>query len=173
MANELRYVATITDGKPIIHGRKQFDNDLKSFEGERILIKVSKYHKDKSQNQRGYYFGVVVPEILQGLVDAGYKRFQLSNDIVHRMLSDKFLTREIANEDTGEYLTVKPSTEDLNMPEYADYITECIDYAAEWLGILITAPKKQGILNFNQQKFYDQQKSNAQRRSARCAKAGS
>lgn len=150
MANELRYVATITDGRMIIHGRKGFDVDVKHFEGERVLLKVSKYHRDKSQNQRGYYRSVVVPEILDGLVEMGYKRFQLSLEIVHQMLADKFLTREIANEDTGEFLKVKPSTEDLNMPEYAVYIEKCIEWALEFLNIIITPPKKQGILNFKQ-----------------------
>lgn len=147
MATELRYVATVTDGKPIIHGRKQFDNDLKSFDGERILIKVSKYRKDKSTSQRGYYRGIIVPEILEGLVDMGWKRFQLSLEIVHDMLREKFLTVEIPNED-GEALKITRSTEDLNMGEYAEYITECIEWALTFLNISITEPLKQSTLNF-------------------------
>lgn len=149
MANELRYVATVTDGKPIIHGRKQFDNDLKSFDGERILLKVSKYKKDKSTSQRGYYRKIVVPEILEGLVDMGWKRFQLSLEIVHDMLREKFLTIEIPNED-GEALKITRSTEDLNMGEYALYITQCVEWALEFLSIHISEPLKQNKLNFKQ-----------------------
>lgn len=150
MATELRYIATVKDGIVNIQGRKGFDRDMLNFNGERILIKVSKYRKDKSQNQRGYYRGVVVPEILEGLVDMGWKRFQLSLDIVHEMLREKFLTTEIANEETGEFMKIIRHTEDLNMPEYAEFIQNCIDWSAEFLNIIITPPQKQGILNFKQ-----------------------
>jgi len=149
MATELRYVATVKDGQVIIHGRKGFDADIRSFNDERILIKVSKYKKDKSTNQRSYYRAVVVPEILEGLVDMGWKRYQLSLEIVHDMLREKFLTVEIPNED-GEALKITRSTEDLNMGEYAEYITECIEWALEFLNIKISEPQKQGILNFKQ-----------------------
>jgi hypothetical protein len=148
MLNELTYVASVVDGQVKINNRKSFDKDMQSFEGQRIFLKVSRYAKDKSKEQRGYYRAVVVPEIYEGLVDIGYRRFQLSLDIVHELLKEKFLTVEIVNEDTGEFLKVTRRTEDLTMPEYAEYITNCIDWAHEFLNISITLPRKQGVLNF-------------------------
>lgn len=146
--NELTYVASIQNGQVKINNRKAFDRDMQAFNGQRIFLKVSRYAKDKSREQRGYYRAVVVPEIYEGLVDVGYRRFQLSLEIVHEMLKEKFLTVEIANEDTGEFLKVTRRTEDLTMPEYAEFISNCIDWAAEYLSISITPPRKQGVLNF-------------------------
>lgn len=147
--NALQYAGSVKDGKLHLYNRKGFDSDLRSYEGERVTITMQRYQKDKSSEQRGYYRGVVVPEILEGLVDMGYHRYQLSLKIVHDMLKEKFLWIEIANEH-GEFIKITKSTEDLPMPEYALYIQSCIDWALEFLNIIITPPQKQGIINFKQ-----------------------
>lgn len=85
--------------------------------------------------------------MLEGLVDIGYPRYQLSLEIVHDMLKEKFLTREIVSEHNGEFLKVIVSTESLTMPEYANFIQNCIDWSLEFLGITITPPTKQGKFN--------------------------
>lgn len=146
---KLKYIGEVKDdGTLKIYGRKSFDNDIKGFIGERIVIEVSKYQKDKSIEQRGYYRAIIVPEVLEGLVDIGYPRYQLSLDIVHDMLKEKFLTKEIVSETNGKFLKVIQSTEDLTMPEYANFIQNCIDWSLEYLSIIITPPTKQGIINY-------------------------
>lgn len=151
MANELVYVAEVdADGVVKIQNRKGFNQDMKDFAGQRIFMRVSRYKADKSKNQRGYYRAVIVPEILEGLVDVGYRRSQLSLSIVHDMLKEKFLKREVVSEH-GEFMNITLSSEDCDWDEYCTFITECIEWAATYLNISISPPvKKQWRLNLKE-----------------------
>lgn len=152
MANELIYTANVTDdGHLKIVNRKGFDQDMKAFAGQRLIIRIKKYRKSRSNKQNAYYWGAVISYVTDGLVDMGFDRHLLSAENVHHMLRDKFLKEDLGITDgdhAGEFVTMVKSTTDLSTTEFMDYIAAIQKYAAEFLGIVIPDPGEQTDLEF-------------------------
>lgn len=146
MANELRYVATVKDGKPIIHGRKGFDQDLKAFEGEMILLKVSKYKKNRTLNQNGFYWYI----FLQSEIDC-FKEFwgeTYSKEQVHDWNKTMFWGEEKLIESTGEIVKTPGSSADKTTVEFE----ERLEIARQWFynkfEWIISLPGEQQEINY-------------------------
>lgn len=149
MALYLKYKAHVENGEVKIQNRRWFNSDMKQyFEGKDILIEVKKFRKTRSLLQNGYYHCIVINEVMEGFVDIGYNRIDLSHDIVHEYLKSKFLKKESVNEETGEVLVLPVSTTELTTTEMMVYIDDITQWASEYLGIAITPPEKQSELNF-------------------------
>lgn len=147
---KVKYLGEVRDdGSLKIYDRQQFDKYIKSgFTGQRIVLEVSKYQKQRSLSQNGYYHAVVVPAVKDGLVDAGFSKYSLDNETVHEMLKQKFLKEDIANE-SGEFITITRSTSTLNTVEFCEYIASIQRWATEFLSIYIPDPMEQSQLNFS------------------------
>jgi hypothetical protein len=150
MAAKFKYKAQVSPEGNLdkIFGSRGFYQDLKLFAGKSIWIEISDYRKSRSTKQNSYYHVVVVPMVLEGLVDAGYERYKLSSEVVHELLKEKFLKQEIASEITGEVLTVTRSTTDLSTVEFAEFIASVQQWASEYLNIVIASPGDQAEMNF-------------------------
>lgn len=147
MATELRYVATVTDGKPIIHGRKQFDNDLKSFEGERILLKVSKYKRSRTNKQNS---------VLHWYISEISEETGMATETIKEVLKMKFLTETaidssgniLVDEQSGEVLRFVKSTTDLTTIQFNEFTENIRIWANEFLGLQLPLPNEESELKF-------------------------
>lgn len=152
MANELIYTANVTeDGQLKIVNRKGFDQDMKTFAGQRLILRVKKYRKSRSTKQNSYYWGAVISYVEDGLVNMGFDRHLLSSENIHHMLRDKFLKEDIGVSEgnhAGEFVTMVRSTTDLSTTEFMDYIADIQKWAAEFLNIVIPSPGEQSDLEF-------------------------
>jgi hypothetical protein len=97
-------------------------------EGKEVSIDIKIYKPSRSDAQNRYYWAVVVPMLAD---DLGYTR-----DEMHEALKYKFL-----REDYDNGLSRVGSTADLNVEEFAHYITVVQIFAAE-LGIVIPDPNQ-------------------------------
>lgn len=145
--NYLRYIGSVVDGQLKIVNRAQFDADLSGFEGSRVIITLRKYRKTRSNKQNAYYFGCVIPYVIDGIAAIGTPRSLLSAENVHEMLKAKFLGEDIANED-GEFIRINRSTADLTTTEFMEYIADIQQFAAEFLHVTIPDPGEQADLQF-------------------------
>jgi len=145
MDYQILYTGTVKNRALKIHNRRQFDTDLEPFEGKEVEILVRKKRKRRSLMQNAYYFGVIVPIVRQGLIDAGYK---VSKEDTHEYLKSKFAREEIVNEATGEILPIPGSTARMTTSKMMDYFAEITQFAAEFLNVQIPAPGEQTRFNY-------------------------
>jgi hypothetical protein len=124
-------------------------NAIKSFNDKDVVITFSKPKKSRSNNQNNFYWGVVLPLIQKGLLDAtGELR---SNDNIHyNILLPLFApTNEIINIDTGECINERLTSSEMTTTQFCEYIIEIQKWAAEFLGIDIPSPNEENLLNFD------------------------
>ncbi|WGQ15613.1 hypothetical protein [Sphingobacterium faecium] len=144
----LVYFGSVKDGALKIRNRNALALDLLSLEGKEIEIRIVKKKKTRSNNQNRYYWGVIIPIVKQGLIDAGYPREKISNsEVVHDILKNMFCEKEeLINYDTGEILILSPSTTSNSTTQMMDYFEDIKRWCAENLGIYIPDPNEQTSL---------------------------
>lgn len=137
------------DGKVSkIHQKQYFNDFLKQFAGKSVKVTVEKWKKQRSLNQNNYYWGCVLPFVIDGMVGVGYPKSELSTILVHDFLKAKFVKKEVVNEQTGEVISMIGSTSALTTTDMMDYIDDIKKWASEFLGIYIPDPMEQSTLNF-------------------------
>lgn len=140
MTQRYTYYGEVTDGKLKIHRAKEFQAVIKEFEGRKVEVTIQRKRKHRSLLQNSYYHGVVIPIVQLGLNDVGYK---MDKEQVHDYLKSQFARAEIANEQTGEIMTIQGSTARMTTCEMMDYFAEITRWAAEFLGVQIPEPNEQ------------------------------
>jgi hypothetical protein len=124
-------------------------NAIKSFNDKDVVITFSKPKKNRSNNQNRYYWGLVLPLIQNGLLDATGELRSYDN-IHYKILLPLFApTNEIVNKDTGECIVERLTSSDLTTTQFCEYIIEIQKWAAEFLGIDIPSPNEENLLNFD------------------------
>lgn len=122
---------------------------IKSFNGKDVVVTFSKLKKSRSNSQNSFYWGVVLPLVQKGLLDAtGELR---SNDNIHyKILLPLFApTNEIVNIDTGECIIERLTSSEMTTTQFCEYIMEIQKWGAEFLGIDIPNPNEENLLNFD------------------------
>lgn len=124
-------------------------NAIKYFNDKDVVITFSKPKKSRSNSQNNFYWGVVLPLVQKGLLDAtGELR---SNDNIHyKILLPLFApTNEIVNTDTGECIIERLTSSEMTTTQFCEYIMEVQKWGAEFLGIDIPNPNEENLLNFD------------------------
>jgi hypothetical protein len=124
-------------------------NAIKSFNDKDVVITFSKPKKNRSNNQNRYYWGLVLPLIQNGLLDATGELRSYDN-IHYKILLPLFApTNEIVNKETGECIVERLTSSDLTTTQFCEYILEIQKWAAEFLGIDIPSPNEENLINFD------------------------
>ena len=130
-----------------IYRRAEMQKLLDSVDiGTELEIVIRKKKKKRSNRQNSYYHGIVIPSVLDGLIDAGYERKELNSEVVHEFLRKTFLKKVIAN-DSGEFIEVIKHTSELSTVEMMEYIADIQQWASEFLNIIIPNPNEQSNLD--------------------------
>ena len=117
---------------------------------KRILEKVdlpdgryfSKFErKDKRTNQQNRYMHLMFSLIQKGFYELGYREVK-TTDQAKYIMKEMFLTYEIDNGLGGKMKMVR-RTRDLTKEQMAEFIDECIQFAAENLSVVIPYPNEQ------------------------------
>lgn len=148
---ELKFQFKVSEeGEIKIINRKEFEREMvQNFKGKTVIGTFKKPRKMRSNQQNSYYWSCVVPEVLDGLIEAGFEPNELNKEVVHDMLRHKFLKVDLPSpEFTGEFITVTKSTTELGVGEFLDYIAEIQRWSATFLGHIIPDPNSQKEINF-------------------------
>lgn len=130
-----------------IYQKTAFNDTLKHYSGKTIRIKIAKWTKPRSLPQNRYYFGVLIAQVIDALVDNGIDRNELNTDLVHDMLKMKFLRKELVSEH-GEVIEYVQSTSKLTTEEFSIYIDDIVRWCAETLSYVVYLPNEQAMMDF-------------------------
>jgi hypothetical protein len=135
------FVLYIENG--VIANKKHVKEGFENLADGRYQVTI-KPRKRRSKNQNAYYHAVVCAMCAEGFRDIGYREV-IDAEIAHKVLAGRFLKRRMINEETGEIISEWiQSTTKLSTTEMEEYLDQCRQFAAEYLGISIPLPNQQG-----------------------------
>lgn len=116
------------------------------FRGQKVEIIFRKKKKHRSTEQNRYYWGVVVPCVLDAFIELG-NDLQAGNkdhiELIHDFLKRRCLPARQVCDAQGELVELTPSTTDLSTTEMMDYIERVCLFSAESLNVAIPQPNEQ------------------------------
>jgi hypothetical protein len=122
--------ARIEKGKLIFTDPVNYSKVISSLEGKAVVVNIKEPRSQRSINQNGYYWGVVI-NILADFT--GY-----SDDEVHEILKAKFLSAE--KKVGNEVVKYAISTTTLDTLEFEDYCHKIREWASASLNVYIPVP---------------------------------
>ncbi len=137
--------SSVKDGV-LATNRKYISDVVKSFEGANIIITIEKRKKKRSNNQNAFYFGIVIPIMMDAFKDAWGEYYSATE--VHEALKAKYCYKEQINESTGEILQIPSSTTNLSTIEWEEYIDKIRAFAFEWFNVSVPMPNEQITIDF-------------------------
>lgn len=87
MPRSLNYYGHVHDENLVIlDDRDSFYNDLKYFAGCRVVLSLRLAEKSMTNPQRRFYLGVIIPRVMDALIDLGHERWEATPKLVHELL---------------------------------------------------------------------------------------
>lgn len=129
----------ITEGQ--ITNRSTVRNAFNALPSGRYIVKIER-RKKRTANQNQYYWGVVVPMVKDGLINAGFDTVRTMDD-AHQVLKSLFLKRHFVNPSTGEGIEWIDSTANLQTIQFNSFLEQIWQWASEYLSISIPMPNEQ------------------------------
>lgn len=138
MDNKLHFTGSVTESGEITLP-KNFKRDVSSaFAGKEVEVTVERKTKKRSLDQNAYYWAVVVKLTCNAMNEAGDN---VTPKEVHEFLKFRFNRVQKIDTDTAEVLwEYGRSTTKLNTVGFMLYIDNCIQFAAQYLNIVIPPP---------------------------------
>src|SRR5574344_836123 len=96
-----KFGAQIKEGKLILKNKFAFENTVKELPNGEYDLSLEKHYKKASTLQFGYLYGVVYPNSIIALIDAGYEDCKTIEE-VDMFWKVQFANKEIVNRETGE-----------------------------------------------------------------------
>jgi hypothetical protein len=123
-------------------------NAIKYFNDKEVVISFSNLKRSRSNSQNKFYWGVVIPLIQNGLLEATGE-LRSSDNIHYKILLPLFAPiNEIVNKNTGEIINEKLTSSDLTTTQFQIYFLEIQKWSAEFLNIDIPNPNEENLINF-------------------------
>lgn len=140
MKKAVEFISAVQGGKisPVVAGN--IARLLRLAEGKRVKITLQQVKKRRSNRQNAYYWGVVVPAVLEMFLEAGNS---ITEEGVHDFLKAYVgkLVKHV-KQPNGSIAVVLGSTADLRTLEFEDYLEKCRAWAAE-MGCVIPLPNEE------------------------------
>ena len=108
--------------------------------GAPVVLTVKEYKPTRSGQQNRYYWAVIVDLIYRGLNDSG---IDTTREGTHELLRYRYLKEDRPIGIHGEFITTIRSTTELDTREFNYYIERCVEFAAEYLNVVIPEPNEQ------------------------------
>lgn len=127
----MKHIAKIINNQIVFTDKYKLDNYLKSFEGESVVVSITK-DIPRSINLNKYYWSVVVALPAKEL---GYEKEEM-----HTTFKEKFLYKKELME--GEWVKIIRSTTQISSKEMITYIDQIKRFCIEELGVYIPDPNE-------------------------------
>jgi hypothetical protein len=131
------FFVTMRDGQVV--NRNTLKEQILSLPDGKYIFKI----EDKSvrTSQQNRYMHLMFSMIQKGFYDIGYREVRNAEDAKY-IMKEMFLKYTVDN-GTGGKIQMVRRTRDLTKEQMAEFIDECIQFAAENLGVVIPAPNEQ------------------------------
>ena len=116
---------------------------VKYFEGKTIDITMKKQSQYRSNQQNGYYFGVIIPMTITAVEDEWGEIW--NSEEAHEMFKTMFLYNEKVNDKTGEIVKTPKSSTENSTKDQEVYHEKCRQFLKEWFNVDVPLPNE-GIL---------------------------
>lgn len=146
MSKQIFYGKNVNN-TPVISHANLLKDVMRSFGDQYFQLTIERRVKKRSNSQSNYYWGCCIPAVIDGLVENGYPRNELSTEIVHLMLREKFLRSNLVS-DQGEVISRIKSTTELSTVQFMEFIADIQQWSAEILNIFIPDPNTQSEISF-------------------------
>lgn len=149
MTLRMKHNGKVSDGgKLVLYGKKSFEKELEQYSSQEVTIIIERRVRKRSLKQNNYYWAVVIPLTLSGMIDAGW---DIDREGVHDFLRSNFAYDMIVDKDTGEIMTGpddKPliqvfRTSKMTTIEFNAFIEKIQMWAVEYLNVNIPSPNEQ------------------------------
>jgi N-acetyl-beta-hexosaminidase len=147
-------IAEIRDNWPYLSKPKrqrlteEFSNKQKWPEGKKVILTITPMYRQRTIQQNSYMHGYLFPRCREGFIGKGWNPDEVTNTVVKEYLKKRFLSVEIANEETGEVMSRIRDTSELTTIEMSEFWDQCIQFAAEDLHIVVFLPGEQTEFDF-------------------------
>lgn len=146
---KMEITTSIVDGK-FKRNRNLVLKALNGFDGKDVVLTLAKPRKTRTTPQNAYYWGIVLPLVQQGLLDATGE-LRSFNDIHYKILLPMFApVNEIVNKSTGEVLEERITSSGMTTTQFCGYINDIQKWGAEFLGTDIPDPEEQPMMDFKE-----------------------
>lgn len=146
MKNDLRYLGRVTPQGDIRLPKHLAAEVRGAFAGKEIEVIFRRVKSRRTSPQNRYYFGGIIPAVVQGFRDAG-NDVNPNNpedcELIHQYLKKRFLPARQIVDVNGEAHNLPPSTADLSKIEFMDYIAQIAQFSIEYLNVNIPEPGEQ------------------------------
>jgi hypothetical protein len=138
MEAKLIYEGTVSESGQITLPPRLKSEVAGLFAGKSVVVTWERKKKKRSADQNAYYWGVIIRLIYLEMNAQGEN---VMPQEVHEFLKFRFLRVQRINQDTGEILfEFGRSTTRLKTTEFMLYMDNCIQFASEYLSIVIPPP---------------------------------
>lgn len=87
MPRSLEYYALVDDnGKLLLEDPKELRMDLQMFCSSKVVLSLRLAEKSMTNPQRRFYLGVIIPRVVDALIDLGHERWEATPKLVHELL---------------------------------------------------------------------------------------
>jgi hypothetical protein len=127
------------DGKLSVYDQQKLNEWRMKHAGCNIVLTVKVKRKDRSTPQNAYYWGVVVPIVMDAINKYGNEYDAMDT---HEFLKGRFNTKAVdVNE--GYSLQIPQSTASLDTKEFGSYVGQIQQFASMVLGVYVPSPNEQ------------------------------
>lgn len=138
----IKHYGEIEQGKLLVYNRQRLNSDIAQMKDCEVEITIKRKGR-RSLQQNRYYWGCVIPEILNDLKRRGN---DFDADTMHEYLKQQFNYDKVIIEETGQVLEMPKKTSELNTEEFTEYLFKITQWAAETLSLYIPEPNTQTAL---------------------------
>jgi len=132
-------ICEIKSGKLKLQNKFSFENSIKEMPDGRYKIELTKYYNKASVLQFGYLYGVVYPNSIIALINAGYEDYK-TVDEVDLFWKMQFANKEIVNRETGEIQKIPFAKSQFKTIDEMAYCDQIRNYCSEYLDHFIPDP---------------------------------
>ena len=144
---KLTFNGEIRNGVARIHRKQAFLDAIKTMPDGHIRFTLERIYHKHSDPQRGYYWGVVVAELVEAIKDEHEET--VSKEWAHELLKSYCNSYEVANKENGLVLRMPLTTSTLTTVEYEEYLERCRRFILEYFNRTVLLPNEQSELMFN------------------------
>jgi len=128
----------IRDGAILIDKKERFFDAIRALRNGLYTLKAEKVYDNRSSKQNRYYWGVVLPAYVEGILTEWGE--VISQEEAHESLKQQFSFEEKLNNE-GKSVRIVRSTTRMSTKSFTEYIENCRNFISEYLNIATPDPE--------------------------------